>query len=272
MKKFRQAIWTLAALVGLVNVTASCGDDALSCEEARTCLLADGEQCSDSSQCESDYCGSLPLPYSVQDTDTPVCLQKPSCTLEGCNVCARLGELGRTDGPQDQPVCVDACYSNQEKCSLCGCGANSKCNPQTDLCESTIPPLLSDGSACNQDSDCVNQYCRDDKDSASKTGRVCASHSVDGSDGTNCWGGTWWSDANHIGTWCLTACDSQADCGERFACMPLANGDKECRLRCDAPSCSSSLATKVAACLPATKDVEGNDVQACPGSPGISAL
>jgi hypothetical protein len=250
-------------------MAAACGSDSLSCRQARTCLAKDGDSCGTNDDCASGYCGTAVLPYSA-DPYRQICREKPSCELDDCTVCARLGELGREDGPKDKAVCIDECGGDlgSNSCSLCGCPAHAECDAKTDRCAATLPPLLNDGSVCAEDEDCVNKNCRTGRDENGQSKRLCASLNESSCKQTPCYGGTCWDDVAYTGAVCLAACEADADCqsttGASFACVKLETGSKECRLTCDSNNCGGIDGVIDGVCSK-MEDAAGKMVSICPG-------
>ncbi|MFT3926365.1 MAG: hypothetical protein QM778_27720 [Myxococcales bacterium] len=232
-------LWFLAAAL-----CAACGgDEAPSCYgNPDPSCYSEGIMCEDDSQCRSGYCALPHLPYEA-DQDAKLCRERPACELDGCERCALLGELGRTDGPMDQPVCVDACFGDQVSCSVCGCPQLAICDAATDRCMAR-PDWLAQGSGCTKDTDCESGYCRPNNAPDAPAPRVCATPNETSCNWTNspCFGGSCWDSVAYTGPVCRASCESQADCtsstGASFACVATEDGKGfECRLSCSSNNC-----------------------------------
>ena len=260
-------LWIIWALCGVV--IAACGDDESNCDPSSllSYCLGNGASCDDNGDCASGYCGKELLPYDVSPGER-VCRERSACKLAGCDRCALLGELGRNDGPMDQPVCVDPCFGDQLACSVCGCPTLNVCDPTTDRCV-TPPPQFTQGSACKQDADCQSGYCRVSNQPDAAAERVCADRNEMQCDSVNapCWGGTCWDSQSYLHPVCLASCESNADCtslsGASFACVARAHGTGfECRLTCDSNNCGG-ITGNPGSCSTGTLK-EGGAVQLCP--------
>ncbi|MFC1612738.1 hypothetical protein ACFL23_00205 [Patescibacteria group bacterium] len=134
-------------------------------------LKADGEVCSNNSECESPYCL-----HSRCRSSSPYCGDGHCDNGEECDVCqqdcgncrAGIGEQCLSQIDCGDYYCVhNICRENSTYCGDTFCDSDESCSSCTSDCGSCS--LKIDGAVCNANSECANNYCVHGKCRSSST-------------------------------------------------------------------------------------------------------
>jgi len=150
-----------------------CGDDLVcrgDVDETYRCLplLADGETCSASDHCLSEFCNYNTMTCDPGGNEGDPCLQPGDCRMGYCDASSGLCTAFRESGETctDDAQCANGnCHDETGVCGLpdgeaCSSYSDYECaSGYCDDATSTCAPRKPNGESCESDTECQSGYC-----------------------------------------------------------------------------------------------------------------